>query len=157
VARGAGGLAIAAAVAGLVAWLALRALLRGENGSTVALVVAALLLAVPPALLGLLVGAIQALLALPEQLRRLPAEVGSQVGQVRRRAAEVGQARTGWSGVRRSFGLLRAAAGARDVLEVLTPAAFLLRPWLLVAAPLAVAAAAVEILLGVVGGLWLAA
>jgi hypothetical protein len=157
VARLAAGLAIAATVAGLIAWLALRELLRGDEGSTVALVLAALLLAAPPALLGLLVGAIRALLALPEQLRRLPAEVGSRVGEVRRRAAEVGQARTGWSGVKRSFGLLLAAAGARDVLEFLTPAAFLLRPWLLVAAPLAMAAAAIEIVLGVVGGLWLAA
>ena len=141
----------------MVAWFALRALLRDGDGSTVALIVAALLLALPPAVLGLLVGAIHALLALPDQLRRLPAEVGSRVGEVRRRATEVGQSRSAWSGARRSFGLLRAAAGARDVLEVLTPAAVLLRPWLLIAAPLAVAAAAVEILLGLVAGLWLAA
>jgi hypothetical protein len=141
----------------VVAWFALRSLLRDGDGSTVALIVAALLLALPPAVLGLLVGAIRALLALPDQLRRLPAEVGSRVGEVRRRATEVGQSRSAWSGARRSFGLLRAAAGARDVLEVLTPAAVLLRPWLLIAAPLAVAAAAVEILLGLVAGLWLAA
>jgi hypothetical protein len=140
----------------VVAWFGLRALIRGD-GSTVPLIVAALLLALPPAVLGLLVGAIRALLALPDQLRRLPAEVGSRVGEVRRRAAELGQSRSAWSGARRSFGLLKAAAGAREVLEVLTPAAILLRPWLLVAAPLALAAAAVEILLGLVAALWLAA
>jgi hypothetical protein len=157
VSRLAGGLALVAALAGVVAWFGLRALLDGGAGSAVALVVAALLLAVPPALLGLLVGAVKALLALPDQLRRLPSEVGSRAGEVRRRAAELGQSRSAWTGARRSFGLLRAAAGARDVLEVLTPAAVLLRPWLLVAAPLAVAAALVEILLGLVAGVWLAA
>jgi hypothetical protein len=48
-------------------------------------------------------------------------------------------------------------SSSREVLEVLTPAAVLLRPWLLIAAPFAAAAAAVEILLGLVAVVWLVA
>jgi hypothetical protein len=141
----------------LAAWIALRGLLPAEDRSAVALVVGALLLAAPPVGLALFVLAVRAVLALPGRLRELPAAVGSRAGEIRRRAAEVGQSRTSLSRARRTFGLLRAVSSSREVLEVLTPAAVLLRPWLLIAAPFAAAAAAVEILLGLVAVVWLLA
>jgi hypothetical protein len=116
-----------------------------------------LLLAAPPILLALFVLAVRAVLALPGRLRELPTAVGSRAAEIRRRATEVGQSRTSASRARGTFGLLRAVSSSREVLEVLTPAAALLRPWLLIAAPFAAAAAAVEILVGLVALVWLVA
>jgi hypothetical protein len=137
-------------------FLALRALLPPDDRSGVALVVAAVLLLVPPLLLALVVVAVRALLALPSRLREVPGAVGGRVAEVRRRAAAVSESRSAWGRAGRTFALLRAAVSSREVLEVLTPAAALLRPWLLVAAPFATAAAVVEILIGGVAVAWLA-
>jgi hypothetical protein len=141
-------LALLAALGGLAVWLLV---LReaGDEGAGVLIVVALLLLG-PPAILVMFVIGVRGLMALPGRLRDTPAAVGTRANEIRRRTTELGEAR------RRGLlpalsSLLRlswAVTSSREVMQ-LAPAV-LLRPWLVIASVAAGLAALLEIVLGAV-------
>lgn len=143
-------LAAAALAGGVAVWWALREGLGGDEGRGVILTVAGLLLLAPPAILGLFAVALRALADMPRRLREAPGELGERAAHVRRRAAELAEARRRgpFAGLRAVARLWWAAASSREVLEVLSPAAVLLTPGLLAATAVAAVAAVIEVLLG---------
>lgn len=153
VARAAGRLAAAALASGAVLWWAVfRAV---EDVGPV--VVLAVVLIAPPAVLGLFVMGLRALVALPARLRDAPAAVRQRAGHIRVRAAEVSEARR--RGVVRTlpalFRFWWSVATSREVLQVLSPALMLLTPWMLIAAVVAAGAAVAEVVAGAGALLWL--
>lgn len=159
IARAAGRLALVALLAGSLVWWALYRALEGGGGRTVGLAVAAVLLAAPPAVLGLFIMGVRALIELPRRLRETPGAFRERAGEIGRRATELSDARG--QGVGRAvaalFRLGWAVASSRELMEVASPALALLTPWMLGATVLATVAAVVEILLGAVALIWLAA
>ena len=144
-------LGIAALVAGVAIWWAVyRAGDPGED-RTFLLVVVGLLVLAPPAILFLFVMALRAAIALPRRLRETPAAVGERLGEIRRRMAEVGQARSRgfFQGIRSLFRLGWSVASSREVVE-LSPALVFLTPGMLVATLVAAGAAVIEILAGAI-------
>jgi hypothetical protein len=156
-ARAAGRLAFAGAAGGLAVWYGLyRALEPGPH--TVVEAVLAILLLIPAGILVLFIVAVRTLIALPERLTRVPGAVLERTGEVRRRAAELSEARRrgAWASLVAGFRFLWAVVTSREVLEVLSPATVLLTPWMLVASILAAGAVVFEVLAGIVALLVLA-
>jgi hypothetical protein len=145
--RLAGRLALLAALGGLALWLLV--LRETEEGAAVLVVVALVLLA-PPAILVMFVIGVRGLMALPGRLRDTPAAVGSRANEIRRRTADLGASR------RRGFlptigALFRlswAVTSSREVMQ-LAPTV-LLRPWVVLASVAAGLGALLEIVAGAV-------
>ena len=156
IARSAGRLALLALLAGAVMWWALYSGI--DEGRTVALVVAAVLLLAPPFVLGLFVMGVRALIELPRRIREAPGEFRDRAGEIARRSSELGEARR--QGLVRAvaalFRLGWAVASSRELVEVASPALVLLTPWMLGATLLAALAAVLEIVLGAGALIWLA-
>jgi hypothetical protein len=155
-ARAARSLALLALAGGAVIWWAVFTHVEGE-GRAVSLVLWALALLAPPAVLLAVRFALRLLIGLPDRLRQLPerardhaTELGRLAGEARR-VRERGRIRTAVSLVR----LWRQASASRDLLDVIGPAAFLFAPWTLVSGIVATLAAGVEVAAGVVVLLWL--
>ena len=144
-------LAVAAFAAGAVAWIALFRSLDSREDPGVLLPVAAVLLAVPPAILMLFAFALRALRSLPQRIREAPATVRQRATEIRRHAGDVGTRSGLFAGIGSIVRLWRSVASARELAEGLGPAALLLTPWMLLATGLAVGGALLEILLGVIG------
>jgi hypothetical protein len=151
-------LAAIAAAAGLVAWWALFQAIDPGDVRAGVLFVAGLLLAFPPVALGLFAVAASTMAGLPDRIRQIPGTVGDRAGEISRRVGQLAEARRRGlvRGMPAMARLWRSVASARDVLQVLSPAAVLLRSATLIAAAIALPAALLEILLGVVGLVWLA-
>jgi hypothetical protein len=151
-------LAAIAALAGLVAWWALFQALDPGDVRAGALFLAGLLLAFPPVALVLFAVAARTLAALPDRIWQIPGAIGDRAAEISRRAGHLAEARRRGlvRGLPAMAGLWWSVASARDVIQVLSPAAVLLRSATLIAAAIAVPAALLEILLGGVGLVWLA-
>jgi hypothetical protein len=151
-------LAAIAAGAGLVAWWALFQAIDPGDFRAGVLFVAGLLLAFPPVALGLFAVAARTMAGLPDRIRQIPGTVGDRAGEIYRRVGQLAEARRRGlvQGMPAMARLWWSVASARDVLQVLSPAAVLLRSATLIAAAIALPAALLEILLGVVGLVWLA-
>jgi hypothetical protein len=150
-------LAAVATVAGAVTWWALyRGIDPGDVRATV-LLVAGVLLAFPPAALVLFAVAARTLVTLPERIRQAPGAVRHRAGEISRRAGDLAEARRRGllRGIRSLARLWWSVASAREVLQMLSPAAVLLRSSTLVAALIALPAAILEILLGAGALIWL--
>jgi hypothetical protein len=140
---------LAAAVA--IWWLIYE---RGATspGRSATLLVWAIVLALPGAMLLTVAIALRLLAGLPDRLAQVPerarehasslGHLASEARQVRRR----GWARSGWSVVR----LWRAAAASKDVIGIAAPVAFLFTPMTLLLAIVAMAAGGGEILFGAI-------
>ena len=142
--------AIVAAIAGAVAWVALfRAL--ADDEATGVLVVTAILVVTPPAILLLFAFALRALRMIPQRLREAPGTLRERAGEIRRNAGEIGSARPGMLAKLRPLARLwRTVSSSRELVDEIAPAALLLSPWMLAAAGTSAVAAVVEILVGVV-------
>jgi hypothetical protein len=151
-------LGLAAAVGGALAWWALFRGLQSGDLRTAILVVGAVILAFPPVALGLFAVAARTMAALPGRLSDAPGSLRERTGEISRRASALAEARRR-GGLRALPALARlwwSVTSARDLLQVVGPGAVLLTPATLVAAIAAVPGALLEILLGVVGLVWLA-
>jgi hypothetical protein len=151
-------LAAVAAVAGLVAWWALYLAVDPGDVRAAVLLVAGVLLAFPPVALLLFAVAARTLAGLPGRIRQIPGAIGDRAGDISRRATRVAEARRRGlvRGLPAMAGLWWSVASARDVIQVLSPAAVLLRSATLIAATIALPAALLEVLLGVAALVWLA-
>lgn len=140
-------LAVLAALGGLALWLLV---LRETEEGVAVLVLVALLLLVPPAILVMFVIGVRGLMALPGRLRDTPAAVGSRANEIRRRTASLGAARR--RGLLPTIGALLslswAVTSSREVMQ-LAPAV-LLRPWVVMASVAAGLGALLEIVAGAV-------
>ncbi|MGH2678114.1 MAG: hypothetical protein ACRDHB_07120 [Actinomycetota bacterium] len=140
-------LALLAGLGGLAIWLLV--FREAGNEGTAVLVVVALLLLAPPAVLVLFVIGVRGLMALPGRLRDTPAAVGTRGNEIRRRTADLGASR------RRGFlptigALFRLSWAVTSSREVMQLAPVLLRPWLVIASVAAAVGALLEILVGAV-------
>jgi hypothetical protein len=154
VARSALRLAAVAFLGGVAVWWALWRGLDPGEGRIVTLVIVGILLAAPPVVLTLFVVAIRALADVPRRVREAPAGFRERAAEIRRR---VGELRTTGSGSLGSlFAIWRAGASWRELFELVSPALFLLTPWMLLASVLAAPAAVLETVAGVVAAIWLA-
>jgi hypothetical protein len=151
-------LAAIAAVAGLVAWWALYLAVDPGDVRAAVLFVAGVLLAFPPVALVLFAVAARTLAGLPDRIRQIPGAIGDRAGEISQRAGRVAEARRRGlvRGLPAMAGLWWSVASARDVIQVLSPAAVLLRSATLIAAAIALPAALLEVLLGVAALVWLA-
>jgi hypothetical protein len=145
-------LAGSALAGGAAIWLAIWNRLGPSEHRTASLVVWALILLAPPAMLVVLHLALEQLIVLPAHLRALPARARRHAAQVGRLATEAGSLRD--RGMIRTalavIKLWRAAASARNLLQMAAPVTFLLSPAMIAASMLALAAAAAEIAVGTV-------
>jgi hypothetical protein len=150
-------LAAVAAVAGAVAWWAIYWEVDPGDVRTAILVLAGLLLAFPPAALAVFGVAARTLASLPDRIRQTPGAAKDRAAEISRRAGSVAEARRRGlvRGLPAVAGLWWSVASARDVLQVLSPGAVLLRSSTLVAAAVALPAAVLEVVLGVAALLWL--
>jgi hypothetical protein len=157
VAREAARLAVLAAAGGVVIWVLRASRLEAGPGRLGRLILAAILLAVPPAILLLVAFALRQLAAIPDRLAALPDQARWHVSEIGRLAQEAGKVRQrGWFGS--AFAVLRlwrTTAETRGLVEGAVPVAFLFSPWTWVVAPLAAAAAMLEIVAGAVALFWL--
>jgi hypothetical protein len=146
-ARLAGRLALLAALGGLALWLLV---LRETEEGVAVLVVVALALLVPPAILVMFVIGVRGLMALPGRLRDTPAAVGSRANEIRRRTADLsGSRRRGFlPTIGALFRLSWAVTSSREVMQ-LAPGV-LLRPWVVMASVAAGLGALLEIVAGAV-------
>lgn len=147
-----------AALGGAATWWALYVAIEPGDLRTAVLVLSALLLAFPPTALALFAVAARTLLALPERIRQAPGAIRDRADEISRRAGQVAEARRGGllRGVPALARLWWSVASARELLQLASPAAVLLRSATLVAALIALPAAILEVLLGVAALLWLA-
>ena len=143
-------LAAFAAIAGLVSWIALLRALSGDEATGV-LVVTAVLVLTPPAILLLFAFALRALRMIPQRLREAPGTLRDRAGEIRRAAGEIGSRRRGFlARLRPVARLWRTVSSSRELVDEIAPAAMLLSPWMLGAAATSAVAAVVEILVGAV-------
>lgn len=152
--RAATRLALTALTAGAVVWWALR---QGLDEGQGFLVVTAVILLLPPALLGLFVVAVRTLISLPQRMREVPGAMRERAGDIRRRAGDVVEARRTGRGrtILAALRLVRSVASSRELLEILPAGAVLLTPGMLVATVVATVAALFEAALGVLALIWL--
>ena len=146
-------LALAAAV---VVWWAAFDPLAADRGGVIARVVVAVLLAAPPAILLLFAWAARTLARLPRKVREVPSELRARAGEIRTRVAAVDAARRQGHGLRALGSMLRlwwAITTASSELVEMVPAAFLLSPWMALAALVALPLAALEIVAGVLSAI----
>jgi hypothetical protein len=157
--RGLRRLALAALAGGAVVWWALAARVITGTGRGIALVVWALVLLAPPAMLVVVSFALLQILKIPDRLAAIPGEAGQRAGDVRRLASEARQARQrSWARSAVSvIRLWRRATSSREILDVAGPVTFVFNLWTLVLSLAAMAAASVEIVAGVAMLLWLLA
>lgn len=144
-------LAGSALAGGAAIWWAIVDRLGPAEGRTASLVAWAVVLLAPPAILVVLHLAVEHLIALPARLRALPVRARQHTGQVARLATEAGSRDRGL--IRTTLSVIklwRAAASARDLLQVTAPVTFLLSPAMIAASMLALVAAAAEIAVGAV-------
>jgi hypothetical protein len=157
--RGLRRLALAALAGGAVVWWALAVRVITGTGRGIALVVWALVLLAPPAMLVVVSFALLQILKIPDRLTAIPAEAGQRVGEVRRLAGEARQTRQrGW--LRSAVSVMRLwrrAASSREILDVAGPVAFVFNLWTLLLSLAAMAAALGEIVAGLAMLLWLLA
>ena len=139
-------LAVVAAGAVSVAWLASLAGLppANANGWIARLVVLAALLA-PPAVLLLFVAGLRDLRYLPDRVRALPADVQDRARHVRDRANRVSQPKGVLGAIVALLRLGREMLASRDALSPFGAVAIVLRPAMLLAALFAALAAVLEI------------
>ena len=123
-----------------------------ESGVVLALLV--LLLLVAPATLLLFQWGLRRLLKLPQELRQIPerarthaAKLGQVAGEARGRRGLIGTATSLWK-------LGRHVVSSRELLTVYAPALRVVTPWALAVAAIAGALCLVEIVAGVVVGVW---
>ncbi len=143
-------LAVVALAAGIVVWLVLaRSVDAGDRA--VMLTLAGLLLAAPPAILLLFSYALAALRSLPQRIREAPTAVRQRATEIQRRAGDVGARKGFIGGIGSIVRLWRSVASARELVQILGPAALLVTPWMLLATALAVAGALLQIVIGAIG------
>jgi hypothetical protein len=149
--------ALVVLAAGAALWLAIFD--RGASGAgrPATLVVWAIVLAFPPAVLLTVVLALRLLTRLPDRLAAFPGRAREHASSLGRLASEAGQVRSrgwlrsGWSVIR----LWRTAAASKDLIEIAAPVAFLFSPLTLLLAILAALLGIVEILVGGIALLWM--
>ena len=153
-------LAVAAAVAGAVIWLALEQAVGAGDERVVILAVVAAMLLFPPICLALFVLAARALASLPQRLRGAPAALRERAADAGRRIREVRVEDLRGKGPIRSLlalvALSRSLVNPRDVLGTVLPASPLVSPWVLVAAVVGAFLAVAEIVVGLIALVWLA-
>ena len=157
IARLAARLAFGALVAGAVVWWALWAGFESGPDRQTMLIVAAVVLAAPPAVLLYTAWALRQLTEIPTRLREAPATIRGRVEEVRRRAAQASEAKERGA-FRRGLALVRlwrAVSAFREEAGALSP--LVVGSGALVAGIVAAGFATVELLAGVVALLWLAA
>jgi hypothetical protein len=154
VARGIAVLALGALVGGGLLLLALAT--KTETEST-GLAIVAVILAIPPVILLLDVMALRQLAHLPDHLATLPDRARAHASEMSRLAIHAGRARQrGWfRSAIAVFRLWRGAGQAKGLIHEAVPVAFLISPATLLMGFLAMAAALVELLLGIVSAIWL--
>jgi hypothetical protein len=145
-------IAILALAGGALIWWAIRDEVGSGGGRIVSLVLWAVVVAAPPAMLFLVHVGLRVLGRLPDRLRELPDRTRSQAAEVRRLAGEAGQIRQRGK-LRSAISVLRLAwrvGEAREMLDLAAPLALLSTPWALAASLLALVAGLGEILVGAV-------
>jgi hypothetical protein len=143
-------IAILALAGGAVIWWAIRDEVGSGEGRIVSLVLWAVVLAAPPAMLFLVHVGLRVLGRLPDRLRELPDRTRGQAAEVRRLAGEAGRIRQRGK-IRSLISVLRLAwrvGEAREMLDLAAPLAFLSAPWALAASFLALVAGLGEIVVG---------
>jgi hypothetical protein len=146
VVRGLTILAVAAAGAVSVAWLASLAGAPPANANAwIARVVVLAALLTPPAVLLLFVAGLRDLRYLPDRVRALPADVQERARQVRDRARRVPQPKGIVGALVALLRLGREVLASRDALSPVGAVAIVLRPAMLLAAVFAALAAVLEI------------
>jgi hypothetical protein len=143
--------------AGAAIWLAILDGGATGPGRPATLLVWAIVLAFPPAMLLTVALALRLLARLPDRLAELPVRTREHMSSLGRLAGEARQVRgrgwlrSGWSVIR----LWRTAAASRDLIEIAAPVAFLFSPMTLFLALIAAVAGMVEILGGAIAIIWL--
>lgn len=155
-ARAATRMGLLALAAGALVWWAAFDPLGAGRGGTLTRVVVAVLLAAPPAILLLFAWAARTLARLPRRVREGPAELRARADELRRRAAQIEAARAQGHTLRALGSTLRLwwtiSTASSDLVE-LAPAAFLLSPWMALAALVALPLAALEIAAGAISAI----
>jgi hypothetical protein len=149
-------LGIAALVAGAITWWALWDGLGATEDRTTLLIVAAVLLAFPPAALLYVFWVARQLSEVPARIRTAPANVRGRVEDIRRRAGEAADARRRGA-IRRGaavYRLWRAIASLREEMRALS--SLVATPGSLILGLVAGAFAGVEILAGLGALVWFA-
>jgi hypothetical protein len=142
---------------GVALWWALFDRGATGPGRPATLLVWAIVLASPPAMLLTVALALRLLARLPDRLAELPDRAREHVSSLSHLAGEARQVRgrgwlrSGWSVIR----LWRTAAASRDLIEIAAPVAFLFSPLTLLFAFFAAAVGTLEILGGAIALIWL--
>lgn len=150
-------LALAALVSGAAVWWGLQARVVAGTGREAALVLWALVLLAPPALLVVVSFAVLQILKIPARLASIPSQAGERADEVRRLASEArGVRRRGWlrSGIS-VLRLWRRAAASKEIVDIAGPVAFVFNLWTLALTVLAAVAAVVEIIVAAGMLVWL--
>lgn len=144
--------ALVTLVAAAAIWLTIYQRGATGPGRPATLLVWALVLAFPGAMLLTVAIALRLLARLPDRLAEVPERTRQHASSLSRLASEArevrrrGWVRSGWSVVR----LWRAAAASKDVIQIAAPVAFLFTPMTLLLVIVAAAAGVGEILFGAI-------
>lgn len=146
VVRGLTVLATAAAVSGMIAWIAwLFDSPPAETDEWIPRIVVLAVALAPPAILFLFLAGIRDLLELPDRARALPADVRARASELRERSGGRAEPRGVLGVLVALFRLGRLVLGSREVLSPYAAIAAALRPAILLAALVAAVAALIEI------------